>query len=115
MNKHVFGSEKVRVALFLLLFLTFKLKGHSQDFRPNYLQSNNEYINRDFEIVDSSGWFLAFSESNVLFSDFLNNYKIHLGLGNNDSFALKRVTYDDYPFLTQDNRVTHHRYNPILS
>jgi len=83
---------------------------HAQNYIPSYLTQPNDYINQNFEIIDSSGWFYAKSESNVPFTNFIQENKAAIGMGADDDFILTKTTNDDYPFMSMDRKLTHHRY-----
>lgn len=98
-------------------FLTFTLclmvwlPTYAQEYIPNYLLQPNDFISQNFDVVDSSGWFQASRESQITFADFIQEFKASLGMGIDDDFVLTKTTNDDYPFMEQDRRLTHHRYN----
>ncbi len=97
--------------LLATLLLTSHINSIAQNYIPNYLLQQNDIISQNFEVIDSSGWFQANRESEVSFSDFIQEYKTSFGMGIDDAFLLTKTTNDDYPFMEQDRRLTHHRYN----
>ncbi|HRP90431.1 MAG TPA: M4 family metallopeptidase [Edaphocola sp.] len=82
----------------------------AQDYRPNYLQSGNEFISQNFNVIDSTGWFEARPESDLTFQNF-NDIKLNFGMSDDDNFVLSRETNDDYPFMEESKKMTHSRYS----
>lgn len=82
----------------------------AQSYVPGYLQDNS-FIAENFAVIDSSGWFIALPESDISFTNFISQYKQYFGMGSDDGFTLTRTTNDDYPFMAQERRLTHHRFN----
>lgn len=93
------------------LLLISPINSTAQNYIPNYLLQPNVFISQNFNVVDSSGWFQASRESEITFADFIQEYKASLGMGIDDDFVLTKTTNDDYPFMEQYRRLTHHRYN----
>lgn len=84
---------------------------YGQEYRPGYLLQPNEFFDTQFEVLDSSGWFQALPETEISFTNFWADNKHYFGMGADDSFVVTRETNDDYPFMNEDNRMTHTRYN----
>lgn len=93
----------------LLLFISISLK--AQNYRPNYLLTENTFISNNFIIQDSTGWFRAKNNSNISSVNFLTENKTYFGLGIDDGFILKKTSIDNLPFLATENQQTHERYN----
>ncbi|WP_129020092.1 M4 family metallopeptidase [Edaphocola flava] len=83
---------------------------NAQDYRPAYLTVENQFISTNFDIVDFSGWLEAKYDKELTLEEFLAN-KQHFGLGDEDGFVLVRETGDNYPFIKEEDRITHSRYN----
>ncbi|HTO14794.1 MAG TPA: M4 family metallopeptidase [Edaphocola sp.] len=82
----------------------------AQEYRPNYLKPENEFILQNFVVIDSAGWFETKPESDLTFQNF-NDIKFNFGMGEEDSFVISRETYDDYPFMEEHKKMTHTRYS----
>jgi Zn-dependent metalloprotease len=99
--------------LLSILLLTSQINVFAQNYIPNYMLQQNEFISHNFEVVDSSGWFQATRESKIVFTDFIQEFTSSILMGSENAFSLTKTTNDDYPFMERDKRLTHHRYNQI--
>lgn len=100
-----------KTILNIVVLLLIVSTTQAQNYKPNYLLTENAFISNNFIIQDSSGWFMRNQTSAISPVNFLANYKQHFGMGADDGFILKRTTNDDYPFMTAENKQTHERYN----
>ena len=107
--------KKIFLSLPLLsiLLLTSQINAFAQNYIPNYMLQQNEFISHNFEVVDSSGWFQATRESKIVFTDFIQEFTSSIRMGSENAFSLTKTANDDYPFMERDKRLTHHRYNQI--
>jgi Zn-dependent metalloprotease len=83
---------------------------NAQNYRPDFLTIGNEFISENLDIIDSSGWMEVKPNKELLLSDFFEN-KQYFGLSDDDNFTLIRETSDNYPFIKEESRITHSRFN----
>ncbi|WP_222167332.1 M4 family metallopeptidase [Edaphocola aurantiacus] len=94
---------------------TAAVQSQTPGYIPNYIKNGggSPFIQQNFDIIDLSGWLQATEESNVTIDNILPEIMQAYGFGADDDFVLVRTTDDDYPFIEDQRKMVHMRYNQV--
>lgn len=66
--------KKIKYILTILTVL-ISLQSKAQNYVPQYLLNASDFLQNNFYVHDSSGWFSTYPDSLVSFTSFIQNHK----------------------------------------